>query len=221
MPTLCTLFGDLCGSRRGCVSSGSADFRAISHDFGREILRPRFSKVIEIFGPKSAVNRMQPHAPQQADALHTVWGPLRVAARLRVVWPRGFSCGLARSRTRNFAAAIFFRKFRSEIRRESHKISRAAAFRRSTQCPGTSTGRGEAVRHQAARISARSRAVSNANFCRREKFSKNFGPKFVLNRVQSHAPQHAEARQRCWGPLRVVARLRVTKRHGFRRDLAR
>ena len=55
MPTLRTVFGDLCGSRRGCASSGSADFRAISHDFGREILRPR--KILEIFGPKSAANR--------------------------------------------------------------------------------------------------------------------------------------------------------------------
>ena len=86
---------------------------------------------------------------------------------------------------------------------------------------GTCKGRGEAVCHQAARISARSRAISNAKCCGREKCSKNFGPKFVLNRVQSHAPQHADARHRCWGPLRVVARLCVTKRHGFRRDLAR
>ena len=40
MPKLSTVVGDLCGSRRGCASSGSADFCAISHDSGREILRP-------------------------------------------------------------------------------------------------------------------------------------------------------------------------------------
>ena len=39
--------------------------------------------------------------------------------------------------------------------------------------------------------------------------------------MQSHAPQHANARHSCWGPLRVVSKLRTTKRHGFRRDLTR
>ena len=33
---------------------------------------------------------------------------------------------------------------------------------------------------------------------------------------QSHAPQHADARHGCWGPLRVVGKLRITERPGFR-----
>ena len=55
------------------------------------------------------------------------------------------------------------------------------------------------------------------NFCGH----KNFGPKSAPNRMQSHTPQHADARNRCWGPLRVMIKLRTTRRHGFRRDLAR
>ena len=51
MQTLGAVLGDLCGSRRGCMSSGSADFRAISRDTfadsgRREIFRPR--KIFEI-----------------------------------------------------------------------------------------------------------------------------------------------------------------------------
>ena len=52
-----------------------------------------------------------------------------------------------------------------------------------------------------------------------EKF--NFGRKSAANRTQSHVPQHADARDSCWGPLRVVSKLRTTWRHGFRRDLTR
>ena len=45
--------------------------------------------------------------------------------------------------------------------------------------------------------------------------------KFDSNCAQSHVPEHADARQSCWGPLRVVSKLRTTDRHGFRCDLAR
>ena len=110
-----------------------------------------------------------------------------------------------------------FRKLRSETRCESHESSRAAACRRSAQLLGTSAGHEQAEHCQAAWISARSRAISNAKFCGREHFSKIS----VANRTQSHAPQHADARHGCYGPLRVVRRLRVTRRHGFRRVPAR
>ena len=56
---------------------------------------------------------------------------------------------------------------------------------------------------------------------RPRKFFENFGSKSVPNRVQSHAPQHADARHRSLGPLMVVSKLRTTWRHGFRRDLTR
>ena len=51
----------------------------------------------------------------------------------------------------------------------------------------------------------------------RAKFSK-FS---VRNRTKSHAAQHADARNICWGPLRVVSKLRTTRRHEFLRDLTR
>ncbi len=114
VPTLGKVFGDILGSRRGLASSGNADFGAISRDSGRKILRPR--KIFEIFGPKSAENRTESHAPQRADARHSVWGPLWLAARLGVVGQHGFRRDLARFRTQNFAAAKIIRKFRSEIR---------------------------------------------------------------------------------------------------------
>ena len=53
------------------------------------------------------------------------------------------------------------------------------------------------------------------------KIFENFGPKSAPNRAKSHAAQHADARNRCWGPLRVVSKLRTTRRHGLWRDLAR
>ena len=65
-------------------------------------------------------------------------------------------------RTKNYAAAKKIRKFRSEIRCESRAISPLLACRRSAQLLRTSEGRGEAARHQAARISARSRVISCA-----------------------------------------------------------
>ena len=76
---------------------------------------------------------------------------------------------LARFRPQNLAAAKKIRKFWSEIRCESRAISPLLACRRSAQLLGTSEGRGEAARHQAARISARSRVISTAKFCGREK----------------------------------------------------
>ena len=78
-------------------------------------------------------------------------------------------------------------------------------------------GRQEAAHHQAAWISARSRTISNENFCGRDNFRK-FRSEI---RSKSHAPQHADARNRCWGPQRVVRKLRTTRRHAFLRDPAR
>ena len=160
---------------------------------------------------------MQSHAPQHADARHRSLGPLRVVSNLRTTWRHGFRRDLTRFRTQNLAAAKIFRKFRSEIRCESHAISRAAACQRSGHLLGTSQGREQAAHHLAARISARFRTQNFAA----AKIFENFGPKSAPNRTQSHAAQHADARNRCWGPLRVVTKLRTTRRHGFRRDLTR
>ena len=73
MPTLRTVLGDLCGSWQGCAPPIGRDFGAISRDFGRKILRPR--KNFKIFGPRFTANRMQSHAPQHADPLHSACGP--------------------------------------------------------------------------------------------------------------------------------------------------
>ena len=124
---------------------------------------------------------------------------------------RDFECKILRPRN-------VFRKFRSEIRSESHTISRAAACRHSAQLLGTSEGREQAQHQQAAWISARSHANSNAKFRGRENFVESLGRKSAQNRTQSHAPQHADARHSCWGPPRVVSKLRTTRRHTFRRD---
>ena len=56
---------------------------------------------------------------------------------------------------------------------------------------------------------------------RPRKIFENFGRKSAANRTQSHVPQHADAPDSCWGPLRVVSKLRTTRRHGFWRDLTR
>ena len=48
------------------------------------------------------------------------------------------------------------------------------------------------------------------------KIFENFGPKSAPNRTKSHAAQHADARNRCRGPLRVVSKLRITRQRGFR-----
>ena len=53
------------------------------------------------------------------------------------------------------------------------------------------------------------------------KIFENFGPKSAPNCSKSHAAQHTVARNRCLGPLKVVRKLRNTRRHGLRRDLAR
>ena len=116
-----------------------------------KFLRPRkFSKI-------SVRNRTQSHAPQHADTRHRCCGPLRVVSKLRTTWRHGFRRDLARFRTQNFCGRENFRKILSEIRSKSHEISRAAACRRSAQCPRTSEDRGKAVRRRAARISARFR----------------------------------------------------------------
>ena len=154
----------------GRSTCGTADFGAISRDFDRKISRPR--NFFENFGQKFAANRTESHVPRHADARHSVWGPLRVVARLQHVWHSGFRCDLARFRSQNFATAKLFRKFRSEIRRESHRISRAAACRRSAQCLGTSEGRGQAAARVAQRISARFR-------------TKNFATAKLFRKVRS------------------------------------
>ena len=130
----------------------------------------------------------------------------------------GFRRDLTQFQTNIFAAAKIFRKFRSEIRLESRTISRTAACRRSAQMSGTSKGRGKAARHRAARISARSRAISNAKFCGREIFFGKFGLKFVDNCIESHAAQYVSTQHSVWGPLRVVAGLQHMEHSGFRRD---
>ena len=238
---------------------------------------------------------------------------------------RDFECKLLRPRN-------FFRKFRSEIRSESHAISRAAACRRSAQLLGTSEGRGQAVHHPAAWILARILTENFANFSRSQNFAfeiardrakircapraaawprpievskqfaerrhaaareircdserisdrnfrkvfaaakpcdrksarshrnplcttcdsltdvprfvkcpksyavrgiwcdltrfrmrpriffRNFGRKAAPNRTQFHAPQHADARHSCWGPLKAVGKLCTTRRHGVWRE---
>ena len=100
MPTLGTVFGDLHASRQGLASSGNAEFGAISRDSERKILRPR--KIFETFEPKSVANRTKSHAPRHADARNSVWGPSCLAARLGVVWQRGFRCDLTRSCSSSF-----------------------------------------------------------------------------------------------------------------------
>ena len=108
---------------------------------------------------------------------------------------------------------------RSHFRRISHAISRAAACGRSAQLLGTSEGRERAKHHHdawiLARAHARDPAISKAKFCDGR---RNFSKISVEFRMQSHAPQHADARHSCWGPLRVVYKLRTTSRHGFLRD---
>ena len=52
------------------------------------------------------------------------------------------------------------------------------------------------------------------------KIFENFGPKSAPNRTKSHAAQHADARNRCWGPLRVVRKLR-TRAYDCRKERSR
>ena len=66
MPTLRTVFGDLCDSWQDCSSPIDRDFGAISRDFGRKIVRPR--KICKNFGLRSAANRTESHVPQLANA---------------------------------------------------------------------------------------------------------------------------------------------------------
>ena len=93
-------------------------------------------------------------------------------------------CVRNRLRSKNFAAAKikFLRKFRSEIHRKSHEISRAAACRRTAQCLETSKARGRAVRRQSQGIWARSCADSDAKFCTREELLK-----ISIENPKSHA----------------------------------
>ena len=58
-------------------------------------------------------NCMRAHAPQHADARHSVWGPLRVVAMLQHVGHSGFRRDF---RFENIVAAKIFRKFGSGIR---------------------------------------------------------------------------------------------------------
>ena len=161
--------------------------------------------------------RRQSHRISRAAACQHSAQCLRTCKDRSQAAARGAQRISARFRAPNVVAAENFRKFRSEIRRESHQISRAASI-----C-GQLTDRGRSVNRsaRAAQISARSRAISNAKILRSRKSFENFGPKSAPNRTQSHAAQHADARHRCWGPLRVVSELHTTKRHGFRRDLTR
>ena len=143
--------------------------------------------------PKSAVPRvLQPgHDPQRSPDTVPSVGMLW---RVRFGAIRGeFLTEIFEtfSRPRNFA--IETARDRAEIR----CASRAAAWPRPAEVP----------RH----CVERRHAVAALNF---RKFRSEI-------RSKSHAPQHADARNRCCGPLGVVRKLRNTRRQGFRRDLAR
>ena len=99
----------------------------------------------------------------------------------------------------------------------SPAISRAVACRGSAQCCCTFEGRHKAANLRQTRIMARSRAISNEKFCGRVQNLKIS----VRHRPQSHAPQHADAPHSANGPFRVVTRLQIFGRHGFRRVLPR
>ena len=101
--------------------------------------------------------------------------------------------------------------------RESHEISRAAACRRSAHLLVPSAGRKQAAHHQAAWISARSRAIPDAKFCGRENFSKIS----VDYRTKSHAPRRADALRSWSGPQKVVSKLCSTERNEFWCNLTR
>ncbi len=85
------------------------NYGAIARDFGPKILRPR--KIFEIFGPKSAANRTKSHEPQRADARHSVWGPLWLAAMSAALGQPEFRRNLTRFRTENFRGREKFSKF--------------------------------------------------------------------------------------------------------------
>ena len=91
--------------------------------------------------------------------------------------------------------------------------------RESCPSPRSCSWAGNISRHRTGLIFPRSEthAISNDQFCGREKFSKIS----VENRTQYHAPQHADAPHSCRGPLKVVSKLRTTCGHGFWRDLTR
>ena len=100
------------------------------HEFRRDLARFRTqnfaaAKIFGNFGPKSAPNRTKSHAAQHADARNRCRGPIRVMSKLRTTRMHGLWSDLARFRTTNFAE--YFRKFRSEIRSESHEDSRGKA----------------------------------------------------------------------------------------------
>ena len=84
----------------------------------------------------------------------------------------------------------------------------------------TSEGRLEAVHHQAAWTWRDLTRFRTQNFAAAI-FFENFGPILAPNRTKSHAPQHADARYTCWGPLKVVGKLCTIRRHGIWRDLTR
>ena len=84
------------------------------HGFWRVLARLRTQKFAA--AKFSIRNLLQSHAPQHVDARHSVRGHLRIVPRMHVVGQHGFWRVLARLRTQKFAAAKFFRKFRSESR---------------------------------------------------------------------------------------------------------
>ena len=128
----------------------------------------------------------------------------------------GFRRDPARFRTQNFAATkISFRNPLGPPNRTKSHAAQHADARKRCWGPLTVVSKLRTTRwHGYWRDLARFRAKSFAAL-------KIFGPKSAPNRTKSHAAQHADARNRCWGPLRVVRKLRTTRRHGFRRDLAR
>ena len=135
-------------------------------NFERKILRWR--KFFENFGSKSRAISRAAACRRSAQCSGTSKGRGEAACRRAA----GISARSRAISNKIFAAANFFRNFRSEIRSESGAISRAAACRRSAQMLGTSEAREHAFHHKAALISARSRAISNEKCCGRETFGQ-------------------------------------------------
>ena len=116
-----------------------------------------------------------------------------------------------------FAAAKIFRKIRSEIRSESHAISRAAACRRSAQLLGTSEVCQQAVHHPAAWVLARILTEIFANFSR----PQNFAFEIARDCAEIRCARRAAAWPRPIEVSKQFAERRHAAARGIRCDSAR
>ena len=150
--------------------------------------REKNSKISVRNSPQIACNRTCRSMPTLGTVLRDLCGSWQGCAppieRDFAAISRDFARKMLRPPRKNFKT---FGPTRGEIRR-------ATACQRSASRSGTSAACGKAQRHQSARISARSRAISDENFLRPRKKFKIFVPRFTANRVQPHLPQHADAR---------------------------